>query len=191
MQDPCTTDEFQGCTRVTTVLAPFSGLANIPLSVLNNAAERGTVVHRICEGYIMGYGVSIPDQYKGYVDSFLQWYEGKDFLPNPGRLYDKVNMITGECDAIWDSDDGNHLVDFKTSVREGKTWPLQGVAYKNLLELNGISVDRIIFVKLDKNGLEPTVYEYDYEQHEETWARCLKVYRDFFDCKIIPFEEII
>lgn len=43
--------------RVTEALSPFSGLHSIPKHIVENAAKRGTKVHKICESIITGLGV--------------------------------------------------------------------------------------------------------------------------------------
>ena len=43
-------------TRVTEILSPFSGLDRVPKAILKNAADRGTRVHKVCEGIVQGLG---------------------------------------------------------------------------------------------------------------------------------------
>ena len=61
-------------TRVTEVLAPFSGMDKIPPEILQRASERGTKVHEICDAIISGMGCpEIQDNLQGYIDSFKKW----------------------------------------------------------------------------------------------------------------------
>jgi hypothetical protein len=128
----------EGYTRVTDILAPFSGIDKIPEDILRNAAERGDLVHRLCEGIIEGLDVDIPDHLKGYVDSFRQWYDSLsvEFLPHPGRWYDEQNLITGKCDHVYKEKGILTIVDLKTSAKEALTWRLQGTFYASLGLMN-------------------------------------------------------
>jgi len=76
-------------TRVTTILYPFSGLQNVDPDILANAANRGTKVHKICEGIINGLGeIGIEDETWGYVESFKQWWsKGIDVVKVEERFW--------------------------------------------------------------------------------------------------------
>lgn len=168
--------------RVTEVLAPFSGLSSIPLDILQAAAERGTKVHEICDSIIQGLGeFGVEEHLEGYINSFIIWKQGKKFIPKCNRWYCDELGITGECDAICESQNGLVLVDFKTSSRESKTWPLQGSAYAYLARKNGYDIKRIEFVKFSKEGDEPEIFVY--EDCFDLFLKCLEVYRLFFKKK--------
>lgn len=58
-------------TRVTEILSPFSGLDRVPKAILKNAADRGTRVHKVCEGIVRGIGEwDVDVEISGYVSSF-------------------------------------------------------------------------------------------------------------------------
>ena len=60
--------------RVTEVLAPFSGLSNVPKAILAKASARGTKVHEICEGIVRGLGEwDVDEETEPYVTSFKEW----------------------------------------------------------------------------------------------------------------------
>jgi CRISPR/Cas system-associated exonuclease Cas4 (RecB family) len=142
-------------TRVTEVLAPFSGMDKIPAQILQRAAERGTKVHEICDAIISGMGCpEIPENLQGYIRSFQQWGY-RDFIVKPNRFYCDDLHITGECDAIYQDGKGLVLVDFKTSVKESKTWVLQGAAYAYLARKSGYDIQRVEFIRLVKDGIYP------------------------------------
>ncbi len=167
--------------RVTEVLYPFSGLDKVPEHILKAAAERGSLVHAFCDAHISGIGVpEINESLKGYYDSFLLWAEDKHFLEKPDRFYDDVTGVTGECDAIYKEENELVLVDFKTSTKEGKTWPLQGAAYVNMALHVGYDIHKIQFIKLCKQGKFPKVFYYDYQKYLPIWHMCLQVYKEFF-----------
>jgi hypothetical protein len=165
--------------RVTDVLFPFSGLSKIDAQVLWNAAERGTKVHKFCESIINGFGMfGFEEEIKGYLSSFNEWAEGKKFIDKPERFFNKEYMITGECDCVYEDDQGLVLVDLKTSAKEGKTWKLQGSAYSFMAKQAGYDIKRIEFVRLPKTGGKAKVHIY--EEDFEMFLKCLEMYKCFF-----------
>lgn len=182
-------------TRVTEVLYPFSNLGKIDPTVVKKAADRGTVVHMLCDGIISGVGAfeaksllnycsgeedREQEKFKidGFMKSFMQWQEDKSFLEKPERFHCDKYMITGECDAIYQDDDGLVLVDFKCPVSESKTWALQGSAYSYLAKVAGHPISRIEFIKLDRTGKRPKVFVY--KEDFGMFLKCLELYRHFF-----------
>ena len=170
--------KIDGFTRITDILAPFSGLRNVDKIILENACKRGTMVHDIIEGIQDGIGaVNVHPLYIGYINSYEKWSEGKEFIEKPSRFFCEDLKITGECDCIYTSPEGLILVDFKTPARESKTWSLQGSAYSYLARRSGYDIKRIEFVKLEKDGRAPKVFIY--EEKFELFLKCLEVYRFF------------
>jgi hypothetical protein len=172
-----------GYLRVTEVLSPFSGLSKIPEEILKNACIRGTAIHEYADAVIDGLIDNIlPENanpnWEGYYKSFLSWECGKKFLTKPGRLYSEDHFICGEVDGIYKDADEVVLFDLKTPLREGKTWNLQLSAYHHLCAVNGIKINRIIAVKLDKKGNYPEVF--DYKIDFESYLECLNIYNKFF-----------
>ena len=190
-------DEYD---RVTSVLAPFGGMDKIDPKVLARAAARGPVVHSLCQGWIDGIDIDVPStvQYmcnggeyeeevemKGYVESFIAWAEGKEFLRNPGRMYCDTHHITGECDGLLQMDDGQvWLFDLKTSASESCTWKYQSAAYTYLLKHSGVKfVDGEVFVRLSKEGKKAKEHIYTDPKREDTFFSCLETYRIFYKKK--------
>ncbi len=169
-------------TRVTHILGAFSGLQSIPKDILQNAAERGTLVHQFIDAYIEEMpSPDVPSHIAGYIDSFKIWASNKAFVKKPDRLYCDDLMITGEIDAIYEERGHLVLVDFKTPAKESCTWKYQASAYSYLLKKSGIDIIRTEFVKLEKNGAEPRVYEY--QEDMETFKKIYEVYKLFFKDK--------
>jgi hypothetical protein len=166
--------------RVTSVLKPFSGLHKVPADILKKAAERGNLVHRVCDALINGLGLldEVEESIYGYISSFEQWYKEKIFIPKPDRFYCDKYMITGEIDGIY-QDGGLVLFDIKTPLKESKTWPLQCSAYAYLARLKGFNIKRIEVIKLSKYGKEPTIYHY--EENLDMFLKCLEMYKHFFN----------
>lgn len=166
--------------RVTQVLYPFSGLQNINADVLSNAAERGTKVHRICEGIISGLGeIGVDDETWGYVESFKKWWEkGVDVVRMEERFWDDTLCLTGQVDLIIRTALGLVIVDFKTSSRPSKTWEAQGSAYAYLAKQSGFDIKAIQFLHLNKHGREPKVFEYPVD--DSFFLAIFRTYKHFF-----------
>jgi len=172
-----------GFTRITTILAPFSGITHVNPDVLKNAADRGTRTHIACDCLIAGLGEWFEDDILGYVESFRKWFSNKTFIKKPSRMYCDEIMITGELDLIYEEDGDLVLVDLKTSSNPSKTWALQGTAYSYLAKKNGFEngFKRIEFIKLTKDGKDPKVFTY--EEDMELFLKVLDTYRYFYEGK--------
>ena len=148
--------------RVTHMLWPFSGLQAIDPDVVANAAERGTKVHKICEGIMQGLGeIGVDDETWGYVESFKKWWsQGHKIALVEQRFYDDELAITGQIDMMIETEDGLVIADLKTSSQPSKTWPVQASAYAYLARQSGLDVKKTLFIHLNKHGKEPKLYEY-------------------------------
>lgn len=165
--------------RVTHILYPYSGLDKVPIDVLKNASERGSKIHEICSAMVddLGVGVLDPD-YSGYIKSFEDWMQGKEFVERPSRLYCDKYKITGEIDGLYKNETGLTLFDIKTPAKESKTWSCQGSAYSYLCKKSGLDITKIEFVKLSKDGSEAV--SFFYEENMEIFLKCLDLYKYFF-----------
>lgn len=144
---------------VTTILAPFSGYKDVPVQYLDAASTRGTVVHSHCAAIALGKWCPSPiPEYKGYVDSFNDWFE---------KYIDKVLMVEeelacpklgycGHPDFLFQSEQlgGVILIDIKTPISKMKTWGCQVAAYEKLINETGKypSINRIGSLRLNKDG---------------------------------------
>lgn len=148
--------------RVTQILYPFSGLQFLDPEVVAHAAERGTKVHKICEGIVLGIGeIGVDEETQGYVESFKKWWgRGIKLIEMEKRFWDDKLHITGQVDFIIEEDSQLVIVDIKTSSRPSKTWAVQGAAYAYLAKNAGYSIKRIYFLHLNKTGKEPKIHEY-------------------------------
>lgn len=166
--------------RVTEVLSPFSGLEHIDPGVLQNAADRGTRVHKACEGIIEGLGEwNVDDEIYGYVESFKKWWsQGHKVLSMERRFFCSELMITGQVDLILERPEGAIILDIKTPAKPSKTWPLQGAAYAHMARKAGYDVKGIHFLQLNKHGGEPKIHVYD--DQFELFKKCLDVFNHFF-----------
>ena len=171
---------FDGYTRVTEVLYPFSGMSSIPESVLSNAARRGTRVHSVCESIMKGLGAwDVDEEISGYIDSFNQWWEtGIKVVEIEKRFFCDDLKITGQVDLIIDTPSGLNILDLKTPAKPSKTWPLQGSAYAYMARSQGYEITGIQFLQLRKDGKKPKLYQY--EDQFELFQKCLDVYNYFY-----------
>ena len=94
------------------------------------------------------------------------------------RFYCDELKITGKVDLIIDSPMGAIIIDYKTSYKPSKTWPIQGSAYAYLARKAGYSIAGIQFVHLNKHGMKPDLY--DYPDKFDVFRKCLDVYDYFF-----------
>lgn len=171
--------------RVSEILKPFSDFSHIDPNVLANKCRIGTQVHAAIEAEVAGeFPVLQADSY-GYFKSFLKWNLELEpvFEQSERRYFSDKHMLTGQIDALVGFGGGYPvLVDFKTSASEGESWPLQAHLYGLLLEENGVLVQpRYLFIKLDKRGEDPKVFEYKFDKGLR--GKCLNAIDNFWKNK--------
>jgi hypothetical protein len=132
--------------------------------VLNEAADKGTIVHNSIEEYIQNGGklasTDIPDQYRDQVwnawTSFLCWW---DIITKNNKvevLMQEEPLVCewygGTLDLLLKVNDKVILIDFKTSNHLSYKYLIQLSAYKYMLKLtHNIDVDAVLVLRLDKN----------------------------------------
>ena len=180
MTEKNTTENY---VRVTTVLYPFSGLDKLDADVVAHAAERGTKVHKICEGIIGGLGeLGVDEETRPYVESFKQWWEkGHEVVEMEKRFYCNEHHITGQVDLILSTPDGLAILDIKTSSKPSPTWQAQGSAYAYLAKNAGYDIKRIFFLHLNRAGREAKIYEYPVD--DSFFLAIFRVWKHFFGGK--------
>lgn len=180
---------LEGYDRVTSVLAPFSGLAQIPHDILENAKNRGIAVDLACKAVIQGMGWNVPVEWEPYVESFCKWHENgskQAIFSEPGRLFDENYKITGEPDGMFVFEGKNILFDIKATYKESPTWPYQLSAYQYLS--GEIITDRIV-IHLNKKGDMPTIFYYDYIIGD--FLNLLTIYRKWFKNNKLDIADIL
>jgi hypothetical protein len=173
--------------RVSDILKPFVNFDGIDKIVLQNKAELGTEVHNAIEHIIKGEPLPhVVSKGTGYVKSFHKWMIalGPRFLKSEERYYCDDFMITGRIDTLIkiEGEDEALLVDFKTSVQESPTWVMQAHLYYYLIQKKELSFPiskRFVFLKLDRHGSLPKVFEYKYS--DLIHAKCMQAIDSFWE----------
>ena len=170
----------EGYTRVSEIVGWFKAitLGSIDPGVLKRKALLGTEVHEAIAGFYEGVFVPLDQKAAPYYESFKRWSSCQEMkiLKQEERYYNDSLLITGAVDMISDYHGIKHLIDFKTSATaDKKAWRIQGALYTFLY---GDKIDNIRFVKLDKNGKDPDIFDFvPDKQAEEDAMICLKAYR--------------
>jgi len=179
--------EFNGklYARVSEVISPFVSFDGISKEVLERKASLGTRVHNAIQDEIEGNFPVVGFQEKGYVQSFEQWKNSllPTFIKTEVRCYCDEKMLTGCIDALvkLEGEEKAIIVDWKTSVNESPlTWPMQAHLYFYLLKQSGMEVaPRFLFVKLDRHGGLPKVFQYKLDS--SILQSCLQAVDDFWE----------
>lgn len=168
--------------RVTQILSRFNDYSQIPSYILDKAAERGNIVHSLCEGIARGEWITnsmIDPKYQGYIESFRQWQEAqvKEFHILEERLFDEAMGFSGQVDLVVSGTDNKlYLCDLKTTAKSHKTHIIQLAAYQHLLALRGIEVEASMIIYLSKKGDFPEVHRFEDLEYE--W----EVFMSAFEC---------
>jgi hypothetical protein len=125
---------------VTQIMEPLERkvYGDISSFTLDNAADRGTRLHRAAEQYLK-YGFrNVDEDCSGYFDGFLKFLVGHpDWKPihSEFRFFHRTFLYAGTCDLLFDTPEGITLVDLKTTAQAHRgLWGTQLGAYKAGLE---------------------------------------------------------
>ncbi len=170
---------------VTQVLSLYQDWSNIPFTVLDNAAERGTRVHQICAALVQDLWVpEIPDECRGYIESFKLWMPYiQETLLVEAELIDEDLGFCGHPDWVGKikGDADYTVLDWKTPLAKGRLWGAQLAAYRHLaLKYGGRSTMRIASLRLKKDGSAPILDEYKIDPRDmKAFQSALNAYRYF------------
>ena len=120
--------------RVTEVLSDYVDLSMVPPDVLQAAAERGTLVHDICAGILQGFfPPEIPEEAKGYVDSFLIFKEKyiRDVIAVEAEVVHPQWRYVGHIDfgGYLTMFEAAVVLDWKTPISYSRSWSGQLAGY--------------------------------------------------------------
>lgn len=165
MQDSFIFNTGKAYIRVSTIIAHLTGgYHGIPAKILKNKAEIGTIVHSLCQKYVMGEDDVTTEntRARNYFECFKKFYSAGIFdsvIACEERFFDDDLGITGQIDLICSAPDKNdqpYIIDLKTSAQPNHlTWEIQGCLYAYMVsktrpELN--IADQVIFVQLKESG---------------------------------------
>jgi hypothetical protein len=108
-------------------------LQGLPYQRRNDAAVRGTAVHKLAEQVITGAEVEVPEHLVGYVQSYIRFLDefGGNETNSELVVANRTHHYGGTLDSIQDiSGLGRVLVDYKTSNRIYGETALQVAAYR-------------------------------------------------------------
>lgn len=170
--------------RVSDILKPFVDFSGISQEILNNKAALGTSVHDAINKEIEGHMVVLEGKAGRYFHSFEKWRAiiNPVFVETEVRYYCDEKMVTGCIDALahLEGEKKAVLIDFKTSAQESPTWIMQAHLYYYLLIAAGKDVsDRFLFIKLDRDGALPKVFQYKFDC--SIAKKCMKAIDDFWE----------
>ena len=165
-------DEKGDLPGISRILEPINDIDSIPKDVLENAANRGTKIHKLAEKYDIGIITKedlLKSEYQSYMEQYLQflkdtkveWWAIERKLMHPelrfaGRL-DRIGFINGKT----------YLVDIKTASSSQDWWKVQLEAQR-ILASQIIKIDCVRSLHLNTNGKYKLI---KYKEEEEAEAR--------------------
>lgn len=181
-----------GFVRISDVASAYAGYGKVPQAVLNYAADRGSKIHSIIAD-LMNDIVVKEDRYvfcgksvQPYLDSWQKFYDTLNIEKiemQEERLYDDELMTTGQPDLVAVINGERVLIDWKATSSVGAHWELQAAGYHELLRANQWAINKMIFVKLDKDGGAPIIKTY--HPNLQLFLSAYELYKKFFkDLKI-------
>lgn len=189
---------LSGYTRVSSILRYYNSFEGISPETLAHAAQRGELVHHYCYLYAHNCLIESPLDYcKGYVESFKKWFDltVDKVVSAEERLYSDHLMVTGRYDMIvkLKGDDNITLIDLKTPASVSPTWGAQLAAYELLLQQHkGITIDRSMVIRLQKDGRGVQVIEYYKNQgHLSAFISMVQIYRYINQLPNLPLQKLV
>lgn len=146
--------EIPSVTQVMEMLSQHE-YSSVNEATLMRAANRGTKVHNAIENYLK-YGLDdCPEELRGYMDGFLEWWGERNptLIGSEVRIYHPIFRYAGTIDLIAEIDGKVNLVDFKTTYKLiDKNCRVQLEAYAQALQAHGVKVEEKHILHLGKDG---------------------------------------
>ncbi len=166
---------------VTQIMEPLERkvYGDIYSFTLDNAADRGTRLHRAAEQYLK-YGFrNVDDDCAGYFDGFMKFLaDHPDWKPvhSEYRFYHKAFLYAGTADLLMETPGGLTLIDFKTTAQAyTRLWGVQLAAYWQGIQNHSghLNIQQARVVQFNKAG--------EYVMHEikpnmPLFLACLQIY---------------
>jgi ATP-dependent exoDNAse (exonuclease V) beta subunit len=166
---------------VTEIMEPIhsKSYGNISERILDNAADRGTRLHRAIEFWNKYHFKNVDEDCAGYFDAYLKFREEHASwkpIHSEYRFYHKTFLYAGTCDLLLETPDGIVLLDIKTTAQAHLgLWSVQLAAYHNGLESYchtlKIAVTKVLQVSNDGNYIL-----HDVKENFSVFLACLQVY---------------
>lgn len=142
---------------VSAIMEPLSRAkySGISAKTLANAAEKGTSVHNGIENFIKFGIVDVPEEYKGYFDAFLKWWDQYKPVPvaSEVRLFNQAYRYAGTADLFAFVEDILTLIDFKSTYTVSEmTCGVQLEAYARASISMGIEPKAKKILHLQRDG---------------------------------------
>lgn len=162
-----------GLPSVTTIMKPLSDskYLTVRTDVLDNAANKGSIVHNAIENYLK-FGIEdISEEYKPYFLAFLEFLSDKQptILATETKVYHKFLRYAGTVDLVCIIDGKVYLIDYKTTaVLIKMLTKVQLEAYAKALDSHDFKVDTKAILHLKKDG----TYKFEEEENNdsESWT---------------------
>lgn len=129
---------------------------NVSERILDNAADRGTRLHRAVQFWNQ-YGFrNVDEDCAGFFDAYLKFRQEHaewELIHSEHRFYHKALLYAGTADEIYTQGGKTVLLDLKTPQKALlKTWAVQLGGYKAGLESQGIKADGAYILQLFNDG---------------------------------------
>lgn len=154
------------------------------------ASSRGTMVHKVCERYLLNEEISNKEYKPHILDSF---YSIKPHLNNINNihylecpLYSDRLGVAGRSDCIANYNEQLSIIDFKTSSKEKKeewieNYFLQGAFYASAYyELTGIVIKNIVIIIAVDDG-PSQVFEKPVKNYIKLLLHKINLYKEMND----------
>jgi hypothetical protein len=154
--------------------------------ISSKASKRGTAIHELCEGYLLGKN---PEATPFDHEMFSSLKPYLDKIDNihclETQLYSHHLKVAGTVDCIGEYEGKLHVIDFKTSAKpKERDWIhgyfMQTSAYAVMFEeLTGIPVGRLLIV-MGVDDHEPMIFQ----EKRNDWIRHFRTVReDYYNYK--------
>lgn len=190
-------EDREGYIRISAVSSAFAGYGQIPKSILDKAACRGSKVHSLIFNHLSDIPNTEEDflfgeeSLEGYFASFQKmWkqYEGWAIGMQETEIVDEERKLTGTPDLLLRHKGKSILFDWKATSAAGVHWQIQAEGYCYLLKMvEKINLDEIFFVRLQKDGSDAEIISY--RPYVNTFLNALEFYKKFMYKQKVNLES--
>lgn len=165
---------------VTQILQPLSNYAGIPKDILENAARRGTLVHRLTELHDSGQldPADITEEAAPYMSAYRNFLElsGFEVILNEMRMYHEDLQYAGTMDRYGQMKGKEGVLDIKCTAAEVATAGPQTAAYREMYQgwSHGVAPDKllkrwVLYLKKDGKFFLGDLESKKFPRHRTDW----------------------